>query len=224
MSVLALSGWGQHEAALSSLAPTARHYAYAHHVSLEEALDGIARAGENCRAAIGWSLGGMLLARAVAEKRIRPEKLVLVAAPYRFVRAHASPLGMPRDIYAQFLHNFARDVPRTLKKAHLLVAHGDARALAVMEAMPAVDAQAAPHWRRWLELLGGHDCEELDFSGFPPTLLLHGTQDAVVGHNQAEIFARRIPQAHLISFEGCGHAPHWHDTARAQDAVNAFLS
>ena len=38
-----------------------------------------------------------------------------------------------------------------------------------------------------------------------PTLVLHGTEDRVIASGNAELLARRIPDAELRGLEGAGH-------------------
>jgi pimeloyl-ACP methyl ester carboxylesterase len=44
-----------------------------------------------------------------------------------------------------------------------------------------------------------------------PTLVIQGSQDAVVGPARGAAVADAIDNAHLITLEGCGHAPHLRD-------------
>ncbi len=44
-----------------------------------------------------------------------------------------------------------------------------------------------------------------------PTLVIQGSQDAVVGPARGAAVADAIPHAQLITLEGCGHAPHLRD-------------
>lgn len=220
MRILALSGWGQPHDVLSAVVPAATHVDYVHLESAEAALAKIGKVGQACDAAIGWSLGGQLLVRAIAEGLIKPKRLVLIATPFQFVATKESPLGMPADTFAQFRENYANDPERTLRKAWELIAYGDEREHKVRAAMDRQDVQKvlSRNWLRWLDLLQ-FSCEALSFKKFPPTLLVHGEKDAVVWPNQAERFAAAIPKAKLELWEGCGHAPHWHDT----DALKALV-
>lgn len=213
VSVLALSGWGQPHDALEAVAPGARHVDYAGG-TLEQAMDTLAGYAD-ARTVIGWSMGGMLAVRAVAAGVLRPERLVLIATPYQFARTPARALGMPQDVLAQYRENFVRSPERTLQKSYALIAHGDARAERVQPQLQAARARLPGHdWLYWLDVLAAGSAQGLDLQGFPPTVLVHGDRDAVIRLEQSEAFARALPQAALHVFEGCGHAPHWHDGAR----------
>ncbi len=220
MAIVTASGWGQPYDALASIAPDAIHADYARHDNVEDALGEFAYGA--CDTAIGWSLGGQLIVRAVAAGLLRPKRLVLIATPFQFVASSDVPHGMKRDLYAKFHDNYARDAMRTLHKAWELIAKGDKHAPRVrlhMERQPK-EAMLEKHWLRWLQLLDSYSCEELDFSDFPPTLLIHGDGDAVVDQAQSTLFAQRMPAAKRIVFEGCGHAPHWHDTEKLRKILS----
>jgi pimeloyl-ACP methyl ester carboxylesterase len=56
-----------------------------------------------------------------------------------------------------------------------------------------------------------------------PTLILHGTEDAVVDVGNAELLAERIVGARVELFEGCGHLFFWEQPERFARAVKEFL-
>ncbi len=47
-----------------------------------------------------------------------------------------------------------------------------------------------------------------------PTLVIQGSEDAIVGPARGAAVAAAIPDAQLITFEGCGHAPHLRDPVK----------
>ena len=219
---ICLSGWGQPFDALSGIAPDAKHIDYAHASNAGEAVRMIALEEPQC--VIGWSLGGQLAVRAVAAGMIAPKYLVLIATPYQFVRNETLPLGMPREQFDQFHQNYAKNPKRTLNKAWELVHHNDIRADYISLHLHSYDKDEVQKrdWLRWLRLLDGFSCDALEFAHFPPTLLVHGSHDVVVEPAQSLRFQEKIPGAQLHVWEGCGHAPHWHDEARLKREIAAF--
>lgn len=218
MRTLAVSGWGQPYDALSGIAPDATHIDYTQLAEAERALEAIAKAAPGHDLAIGWSLGGQLLVRAIAAGMLRPKKLVLIAPSFRFVKKK-NGIGMPEDTFRMFRDNYAANPERTLKKAWDLIAYGDAHAAEVKKHLARHDMKKvlAGNWQAWLDDLERFSCEGLAFKDFPPTLLVHGDRDAVVYPEQARRFMEVLPQARLATFEGCGHAPHWHDAKRVKE-------
>ncbi|MEX2293530.1 MAG: alpha/beta hydrolase [Acidimicrobiales bacterium] len=55
-----------------------------------------------------------------------------------------------------------------------------------------------------------------------PTLLLWGSNDAVVSREMQDELAGRIPDATLVVFPGVGHTPRWDDPSRFSNEVVAF--
>ena len=55
-----------------------------------------------------------------------------------------------------------------------------------------------------------------------PTLVIQGSQDAVVGPARGAAVADAIPHAQLITLEGCGHAPHLRDPVRTNLLIRDF--
>lgn len=215
MRTLALSGWGQPHDALAAVAPHATHFEYAHYTAVEEALSAIAAAASQHDRVVAWSLGAQLAMRAIGEGVMRPERLVLIGAPYQFVETPALRLGMKRDTFEKFRDNYRRNPSRTLDKGWELVVNGDRHEIAVRAKLHTFDKNRILRhdWLHWLNLLDGFTAEGLDFTKFPPTLLIHGENDAVVDSAQTDHLAKKLPQATPVVWPHCGHAPHWHDTS-----------
>lgn len=57
-----------------------------------------------------------------------------------------------------------------------------------------------------------------------PTLVLHGDADPLIPHGNAEILARRIPEAQLVTLPGVGHLPTWEAPDETAGAILGFLS
>lgn len=55
------------------------------------------------------------------------------------------------------------------------------------------------------------------------TLILWGAEDGVFGRDQQEHLLELIPGAHLSTYEGVGHAPHWEEPRRFATELAAFL-
>jgi pimeloyl-ACP methyl ester carboxylesterase len=81
--------------------------------------------------------------------------------------------------------------------------------------------------RVWQEMFGAllqyDDSDELGRIG-APTLLIWGDGDQIVGRDMQDLLARRIPDATLLVYPGCGHTPRWEDPARFARDVAAFVT
>ena len=230
MRILTLSGWGQPHNALADIVvdtvPEATHFDYSHYANIEDALTGIAAVAKNKDAVIGWSLGGQLAVRAISAGLMRPEKLVLISVPFQFVRSEAIKLGMPRDVFQKFRDNYEKNASRTLEKAWELIAIGDKNHdhIRAQLAKHTPEDILAKNWLRWLDMLDGFSCSDLDYSKFPSSLLIHGAQDAVVNYSQIHEFSKSIPHNKHIILPDAGHAPHWHDNRAIKQYVDEYLN
>ena len=222
MKLLALSGWGQPPDALSGIMSEAQTLDYARHGNVRDALQELQGTYD---AIIGWSLGGQMAVRAMAAGVLDAKKLVLIAAPYQFVAMPALKLGMPQDVFAMFRAHYATDAGRMLAKSWASILKGDERHAKVRGMLELQDIETLAHlpWLNWLDVLEGFSCDRIDMSRLPPTLLLHGDNDAVVHHAQSQAFMEKLPQAKLVTFTQCGHAPHWHNPAGVTRAIEDFL-
>jgi pimeloyl-ACP methyl ester carboxylesterase len=57
-----------------------------------------------------------------------------------------------------------------------------------------------------------------------PVLVIQGSADAVVGSARGAAVAAAIPQAQLITLEGCGHAPHLRDPVITNLVIRDFAA
>jgi 3-oxoadipate enol-lactonase len=56
-----------------------------------------------------------------------------------------------------------------------------------------------------------------------PTLVVHGTEDAVVDPRNANLLADRIPGARVERLPGCGHLPFWEEPDTFASLIREFL-
>lgn len=228
MTTLLLSGWTQPTDALAHLVEDALLFDYSDYPTPEAAIAAIAQLRPTH--AIGWSMGGQLALRAIAAGALAPKHLTLIAAPMQFVAA-ASPIPNPQFpippamdplTYQLFRESYAKDPARTKTRFHGLVAKGDRdqkRVMGLLGHHPQVEETS--RWLPWLENLAAYRLAEEGLAAAPPTLIIHGTHDAIVPHAQSEHLTRWLPRAELRTWEGVGHAPHFHDAARLRAEIAA---
>jgi 3-oxoadipate enol-lactonase len=56
-----------------------------------------------------------------------------------------------------------------------------------------------------------------------PTLVVHGSEDAVVDPRNADLLADRIPGARVERLPGCGHLPFWEEPETFASLIREFL-
>lgn len=209
MSTLLLSGWAQPADALAHLDEDALLFDYSDYPSAAAAIEALAKL--NPTNIIGWSLGGNLALRAIGAGALAPQHLTLIGAPMQFVGKQ----GMGPETFRLFRESYAADPARTKGRFHALIAKGDMSARQVMELLghhPNVEETA--RWLPWLDALGGHEIRSEMLASAPPTLIIHGMNDAIVPIAQGELLANALPNAQLNRWADVGHAPHLHDAAR----------
>jgi pimeloyl-ACP methyl ester carboxylesterase len=218
MSVLCLTGWQQPADALASIAPDALHFDYSTYDSVDAVFAALPRAP---RLAVGWSLGGQLLVRAIAMGHIRPQALILLGAPFQWVE-DANFSGVSKAMAGDARANYAAQPQAMLKNLNALVALGDAHEKSILRSLNA----SLSLWKRgpfWLDELTRTSCRELNFSGFPPTVIIHGAKDKVIYPHNAHAFKELLPQAELQLWPECAHAPQLHDAAAFRELVLHYV-
>jgi pimeloyl-ACP methyl ester carboxylesterase len=213
MHVLALSGWAQFANSLEDvLPPDAHSVSYGDCAGPDEVFARLAVVAQP-DVAVGWSLGGQLLVRAVAAGIIRPRHLVLLGAPYQLVADARFPEGKSKRVVAGSRLALKLGAGLMLREfQHDFLAYGDREAASIKRIAPRyLDLRPQNDWLLWYDELARFSCADVDFSAFARTSIIHGTKDVVIPPANATAFARSIKGAELHLLEECGHAPHWHD-------------
>lgn len=208
--IVSFSGWGQSARSLLSVVPGSTPVDYMRYGSLLACF--AALSDLPCEVAVGWSLGGQVAIRAIAEKVIRPKLLVLIATPFCFSHPYAEA----------FYQTVAENPDNALKRFSLMMTEGDScrkNILRLLEIAP-----SSPHIGYWLRALYDFDGKSIDFSAFPPTLIIQGGKDSIVQAAQAEILANKIPQSHVVMLEDAAHVPHLHDSEKLRKLIEDYVA
>jgi len=197
----------------------------------DEGLDGLARAVlEHVpeRAAwLGWSLGGLVAARAALASPARIERLVLVASTPSFVSRPGWPAAMAPGLLEAFARDLQRDYLRTLQRFLALQVRGSDAAEVVLRELRArllQHGQPAPEaLMAGLDVLRTTDLRER-FAGIAcPALLLMGARDMLVPAAAAQPAADLLPDARVALIDGAGHAPFLTRPAMVAGMIGDFL-
>ena len=179
-------------------------------------------AGLDSAHVVGTSLGGMIAQELALSKPERVRKLVLVCTtaggpnavpmPGATVRLIAeAPTLEPLVALRRFVENaLAPDPPAELVEQILAHRIATAQPPAAWAAQAAAGA-SFDAWDRLPSLRA-------------PVLVLHGTEDAVIDPENADLLAARIPDAAVERFAGCGHLLFWEEPQRFVDVVGEFLA
>ncbi len=220
-NILTLSGWTQPADALVHTLdlPMAAWVDYSDYPDREASFAALARYRQaDC--VVGWSLGGQLALQAIAAGVLAPKRLVLIAAPYQFVSNAQFAGGMDPTTYRLFRASYASDPARTKQRFHALIAKGDREAKQVMGMLGHHwDVENTSRWLPWLDQLGRDSLIDVPLVQLPPTILIHGENDAIVPLAQSETLQEKLPHAILHRWEEAGHAPHLRDTQRLRNLI-----
>lgn len=170
---------------------------------------------------VGTSLGGMVAQELALGAPERVERLVLVCTTPG--GPHAAPMPAatvalmqeaatlePLVALRRFVENALAPGPST-ELVERILAHRVATAQPPASwAAQAAAGIAFDAWDRLPTLAA-------------PTLVVHGTADAVVDPANAALLAERIRDARVELFEGCGHLLFWEEPSRFVASVRGFL-
>lgn len=236
-----IHGWGLHSGVWDNFVPLLEpHFrvtrvdlpghgrsAWHGQASLDEMTDALLSAAPDSGAWLGWSLGGLLAARAALGAPGRVTALVLMASTPCFVRKPGWQAAMPVEVLDTFAAELALDYSRTLQRFLSLQVRGSEAAGDVLRELRArllehgQPAQAA--LQAGLQILRSADLRmALDAIGCP-VLLLTGERDTLVPAAAGAQVAQLLHNATVAEVPGAGHAPFIARPRRVADSVRQFL-
>lgn len=214
--ILSLAGWAQKPSSLNSVLSSAFpdheiiNFDYSLFSSVSECFSAFEKLSLKIKPKIiaGWSLGGQIAARLVAAKIFSPKTLILIAAPFQFVKTPEIAAAMPVNSFQTFRYGVSHNSVETLKSFSLLMMLGSKERSKELADNLYLTEENKNNLLFWLDELKRFSCFELDFSDFPKTLIIHGEGDMIVNSLQAKVFAEKIANSQLKILANCGHCPH----------------
>ena len=184
--------------------------------------DGIAvldDAGVHRSHVLGASLGGMAAQELAAGFPQRVDKLVLACT----TPGGAAAVPMPAQTVAlmQEAAALAPEVAMRRFVENALAPHADPALVHELYERRVGNPPDPIGWQGQAAAGMSFDGSALEFAA--PTLILHGTEDAVVDPGNAVLLAERIPGARVELFSGCGHLFFWEQPERFAETVAEFL-
>ena len=159
----------------------------------------------------GWSLGGQVAIELALQKPMQVEKLVLIATTPCFIKREDWQWGMDATILQMFTQNLAQNYETTINRFLTLQLSGGNNSKAVLASLRKTFFQYSQPdnaaLQAGLDILLTSDLRER-FSGVKqPVLLLHGENDVITHATAASWMSQQLPDAKLVMFPNCGHAP-----------------
>lgn len=229
-SILSLAGWAQKPNSLEPLFSSLpfpykiTNFDYSQFSDAQKCFDAIENLSINPDVVIGWSLGGQIAARLIANKILTPKLLILIATPFQFVKSEQIAAAMPKASFEIFRDNFVKNSAQTLEKFSLLMMLNNVARAKELAKNLYIDDKNYTNLIFWLDELSRFSCYDLDFTNFPRTIIFHGQSDLVVHQSQAKIFASKIANSRLEILPDCGHCPHISNQDQLQKIINQEIN
>ena len=224
-TILTFSGWAQNPSSLNHALPSSHqiiNFDYTKFSSIDELIIKL----ENLptpQIIVGHSLGGQIAARLIAKKILNPQKLILLSAPFQFVKSPKIAAAMPQNSFDIFRKNFAENSIETLEKFLLLSMLGSKKRAKELSDNLYLNDENYQNLLSWLDELGRFSCFDLNFNDFPETLIIHGSGDMVVNSLQAKVFNEKISHSTVKILANCGHLPHISDLSQTSNFISEFI-
>jgi pimeloyl-[acyl-carrier protein] methyl ester esterase len=180
---------------------------------------------------VGWSLGAKALICAAIRVPGAFKGLVLIGAAPCFVRKEGFPWGMSPALVRRMKLDMRKDAPGSLKRFLRLnftaVELGLPGVKAFLDAYSEAGQGLAAF--RYDEIAVALDAlSRVDLRGDlfrlkAPTLVIHGSSDAICHVEAGRSLASGIEGAEFMVFEGAGHAPFVTQEARFIEAIGGFV-
>lgn len=176
---------------------------------------------------LGWSLGGLVAARAALQAPGRVNALVMLASTPCFVRKPGWQAAMLPALLESFEAELRDDYRRTLNRFLSLQVRGSehpGHVLRTLRAKLLAEGEPEPAaLQAGLEILRGSDLRSAVAGVACPVLLVMGERDTLVPATAGRAVARLFPDARLEVIAGAGHAPFIQQPQRVAGHLQAFL-
>ena len=161
---------------------------------------------------VGWSLGGMIGMQLALRYPEKVKGLVLISTTPSFCNRSNWNHGCQQETFDAFESGIKENSPKTLSRFFMLMLQGDAinRSDYNRIAKAGIDKHHPPTQvtlAKGLSLLATTDLREAISSIPTPTLVIHGSQDAIIPTAAGAWLAAELPHSTWQAFDSCGHAP-----------------
>jgi 3-oxoadipate enol-lactonase len=168
---------------------------------------------------VGTSLGGMAAQELAAAFPDRVDRLVLACT------TPGGPGALPMPAQTVELMEEAKQLAPAVALqrfvANALAPDADAELVEQIYTRRLASPPDPAGWQAQAAAGATFDGSALEIEA--PTLIVHGTDDAVIDVRNAQLLAERIPGARVELFEGCGHLFFWEQPERFARVVEEFL-
>ena len=228
--ILSFAGWAQNPSSLQSVFSqfSSSHqiinFDYSQFSSVESCFAALKNLKIQPQIIAGWSLGGQIAVRLIADKIFDPKLLILFSTPFQFVKSARIAAAMPVASFDMFRDNFVKNSVATLEKFSLLMMLNNTKRARELADNLYIDEDNYDNLIFWLDELKRFSCYDIDFADFCKTIIFHGDGDVVVNVLQAKIFAQEIHNSQLKILANCGHCPHISNLDEIKTTIHQFFN
>src|SRR6185369_15824890 len=219
MNIMCITGWQQKADALANIAPDELQVDYSAYESTKTLFADLPPVVD---VAIGWSLGGQILVRAIASGAVKAKKVVLLSTAYQFISDEYFSGGISVTDFNKAKKEYAEDPAKMLAEFQLLIAAGDKRQTEIARQLSETTT-LWPKGQQWLNELSRSTCGNLDLKNFPETSIIHGKNDKIISFVNAEKLSEQLPKSRLFCLADSGHAPHLHAPDFVINIINSYV-
>jgi 3-oxoadipate enol-lactonase len=171
---------------------------------------------------VGTSLGGMAAQELALGWPDRVDRLVLACT----TPGGSSAYPLPEPTQRLFAEAWALEPEARLRRfvENALAPGAPEELVARITALRLAHPPDPDGWQAQAAAGASHDAFDRLEAVAAPTLVVHGTEDAVVDPRNSELLAERIPKARLEWIDGAGHLLFWEHPERFLALVEEFLA
>jgi len=221
VNIVALGGWAYPSSSFSPLLKAWGPHQSVQYIRFDQTLDGVVTQPDLI---IGWSLGGLRVLEAVANRTIQPGKMVLISTTARFCASEGYDAGVNQSALRSMMLGLKRNRIATLTAFYKDAVYpecpdNDAMERRVLESDIFPDVSLL----QGLRLLDEMDVRQLLTKLTTPTLILHGEKDRIIPAGSAAYLSRQIPHAAIHVHPTSGHEMIIRDDEWIVDRLRDFL-
>ena len=176
---------------------------------------------------IAWSLGGLIALNVLQRKKIKIEKLILIASTPSFTKKQDWENGIEQSVFDEFSSNLKRDYKKTLKRFLSLQTRGGELAREELrELNQQLNSRGEPNIKALesgLAILSNTDLRSEHKNNVAAMIVL-GEKDTLIPLSVKNEFEKKFPNSEIVILEKTGHAPFLSQAEYCAEKIKNFIS
>ena len=176
---------------------------------------------------IAWSLGGLIALNVLQRKKIKIEKLILIAATPSFTKKQDWENGIEQSVFDEFSCSLKQDYKKTLKRFLSLQTRGSELAREELrELNQQLNSRGEPNIKALesgLAILSNTDLRSDDKNNVAAMIVL-GEKDTLIPLSVKNEFEKIFPNSEIVILEKTGHAPFLSQAEYCAEKIKNFIN